>query len=81
MHNIVTVETVLPVAKRRSPKWSAGASAAALGGRSGSIARSSVGIGWVIRAASSGTTNTPADSVRARKPGETPPTIALAAGE
>ena len=75
------MKTALPVARKRSPTWIAGACGAELCGHDCSIAQSSVGRSWVTRAASSGTTNTPPDSVRARKPGETPPTIALAAGE
>ena len=79
LHNIVTTETVLPAARRRSPGWAVCASGGVLGEHIGSTARNSAGRGWATRAASSATTDTRPDSVPAHRPEETAATSVLSA--
>ncbi len=73
------METARPVARRRSPEWAVGASAAAPGVRDGSTAQMWWGRSSATRAVSSATTDTRPGSVPGHRREETPATSVLAA--
>src|ERR1700685_317774 len=77
LHNLVTAETIRPVARRRSPKLAVGASGATLGAHGGSTVQTWWGRSWATHAVSNVTTDTRLGSVLEHRPGETPATGVL----